>query len=469
MPSLPPAALALALAVLPVATLFGASLLQPGAAGPVVCSGATRETGRCVFRDALVSDGAVAYLDPDGAADALPPLLCSIANSPPEYTAECAVRAVRNRSEWEAMAAGAEVVETGVLLYRLNPHNLYHVLFEQLLPALTMAWDADPRSSARPPARTPPFALFVADAIGTGYLDERITAALLPGVRLVHRGPGRFRVGRLVAGTRAACTHWGHCVGPNGTKRTFEPPDAAFRVRQEILANLGVAEPPAVPAPRTHPRITLVQRKGTRGFAPHTLAAMNATLSLLGGRPPEVVDFASLDLPSQVRLAARTDLFVLVHGAAIAHAMFLPPLSVLLDVYPHAFRAQHHPLVPHLLASLAPAVPIGHFPFQVRGAAGQSTVLGPLRANCTCPDVMCEARSFWAAAWVAPDPVAFARRAAEAADAWRRAEFARPRTAEEHARYAAELDAAEGAGDPGAPPCWTDEDEKAKDALKGHG
>ncbi|KAI9011841.1 hypothetical protein DFJ74DRAFT_772124 [Hyaloraphidium curvatum] len=451
-----------------LATVLAALLLQGrrrgGGEGPAVCSGSTRDAARCVFRDALVANGTVYFLDPGGAG-AVPPLLCSIANNPAAQTAGCDVRAVRHRGEWAALAAGAEDVPAGVMLGRLSPRNLYHVLFEEVVPATSMAWDAVGGVAAD--GTTKPFALFALDSNGRGNLDERLLSALAPGVRLVHRDAGTFRVGRLVAGTRAACTHRGHCLGPEGiANRTFEPPDAAVHVRRGIFADIGATEPAAAPPPRLHPRITVVQRTRTRRFAPHALAAMNATLTWLGGgRAPGIVDFASLDPPAQVRLAAQTDLLVLVHGAALGHLLFLPPFSAVLEVYPHAVPAEHHGLVQGILSSLAPAVPLSHFPLQIRGAEGQLTHWGPLPANCTCPDEWCEARTLWNTVAVAPDPREFARRAAEAADAWRRGLASVPRTAGEQARYWADVEAAEGAAEAGAPACWTVADQTAWEEL----
>ncbi|KAI9020618.1 hypothetical protein DFJ74DRAFT_707662 [Hyaloraphidium curvatum] len=455
---LPPARILLAIAASAFVAL--AALHRGGAGAAVECSGTARETARCVFRDAVVSNGTLHYLHlgnskpPD-----LPPLLCSVANQPPELAVDCVVRAVRDPTEWAALTAGAQHAKFGVLMARLNPTNLYHILFEEVVPALAVAWDADPAAGS-----TEDLAVFAADAFGPGHLDEKVFKGLLPRVKLVHRKGPPVRVGRLVVGTRASCAHWGHCTFANGSSRTFEPLDAAVLVRRTVFAALGLPEPPPASSPRIHPRITIVQRSRTRGFAPHALASMNATLARIGGRPPTIVDFASLDLPAQVRLAAQTDMYVLVHGAALGHAMFLPPGSVLMDVYPHAFFVEHNILVPFMLASLAPGVRIGHFPFQIRGTAGQSNLLGPLRPNCTCKDYMCEVKSFWAADRLAPDPAAFARRAAEAADAWRRADYPRPRTQEEHGRYLGDLHAQGGGWIGGEPQCWTDADEEEKRA-----
>lgn len=92
-----------------------------------------------------------------------------------------------------------------------------------------------------------------------------------------------------------------------------------------------------------HPTITIVERKGNRKFI--SLDHLTATLK---ERYPKsrvnVVDFASITIEEQIRLAQSTDILVGHHGAAMAHIVFMAPESTAVEILPryfdqHGFRA----------------------------------------------------------------------------------------------------------------------------------
>lgn len=100
----------------------------------------------------------------------------------------------------------------------------------------------------------------------------------------MHPGEGPCWVKQLVAGTRAACTHWGHCNQTLHPTPTFSPPDAAVALRDLLLhkrlgksdgGNGTVAEAAAVASvdgsagteegrEERRPRVMVVQRNKSR-------------------------------------------------------------------------------------------------------------------------------------------------------------------------------------------------------------
>jgi protein O-GlcNAc transferase len=79
--------------------------------------------------------------------------------------------------------------------------------------------------------------------------------------------------------------------------------------------------------------VTLIDRRSSR-----RLRDQETYLSVLRQRFPDVkielVDFAGLSLPAQIRLVRSTDLLVGVHGAGLTHALFLPKESTVVEILP---------------------------------------------------------------------------------------------------------------------------------------
>jgi protein O-GlcNAc transferase len=79
--------------------------------------------------------------------------------------------------------------------------------------------------------------------------------------------------------------------------------------------------------------LTLIDRGSSR-----RLRDQETYLPVLRQRFPDVkielVDFAGLSLPAQIRLVRSTDLLVGVHGAGLTHALFLPKESTVVEILP---------------------------------------------------------------------------------------------------------------------------------------
>ena len=106
----------------------------------------------------------------------------------------------------------------------------------------------------------------------------------------------------------------------------------AFSTRVLLLYDIPATTDPVRQSPL---RITLVERTTKR-----RLLNLSALLGALEPRLPatrasiQVIDFATLSLADQVRLAHDTDILVGVHGAGLTHGMFLPPGSAIVEFMP---------------------------------------------------------------------------------------------------------------------------------------
>jgi len=89
-------------------------------------------------------------------------------------------------------------------------------------------------------------------------------------------------------------------------------------------------------------RVTLVSRRPYRSFVDHSFVGRQLEneeelLAAAGGlRGVNVTraDLAGMDAAAQVALIARTDVLVGMHGAALTHALYLPPHAGVLELWP---------------------------------------------------------------------------------------------------------------------------------------
>ncbi|KFH40592.1 EGF domain-specific O-linked N-acetylglucosamine transferase-like protein [Hapsidospora chrysogenum ATCC 11550] len=92
------------------------------------------------------------------------------------------------------------------------------------------------------------------------------------------------------------------------------------------------------PEPQEIVSVTYIQRTNTRKLLNET-----EHIDSLRGIPHislEVVDFEKLTFPRQLDVVRRTDVLVGVHGAGLAHMLFLRPGSVIVEIQPEGFHHQ---------------------------------------------------------------------------------------------------------------------------------
>ena len=289
--------------------------------------------------------------------------------------------------------------DVGVALARLNPSNAYHSIFEDMIPAAAMLglvgnMSVDPAVTLRR-LQERRWGLFVVDR-GGDLLDRKFWRECLPEIAMVQPSDLAYRVDKLQAGTQASCAHWGHCQPLYRPTGVYNPPEAALGLRQLVFRRYGIQQDEADVAPshpKGPPRVTLVQRSSSRTIK--NVDEVVEKLASVMGNSPQVVDIADLSVKEQVILAHKTDIYVLVHGGALANLLWLPPRALVVDIYPFGFAlSYHHRIVHWIWKSLEPAFAIGHLPFQIHTTQGQELVTGPLPPGCACHTQECEIHVF---------------------------------------------------------------------------
>ncbi|KAA8494292.1 Protein O-linked-mannose beta-1,4-N-acetylglucosaminyltransferase 2 [Porphyridium purpureum] len=88
-------------------------------------------------------------------------------------------------------------------------------------------------------------------------------------------------------------------------------------------------------------RVMLVDRRGTRRvFADDTKELLTSSMRAWAekrGFSFEVISFEGLDAQGQVQLVQSAAMLVGLHGANLVNSMFMPPLAVLLEIFPYVF------------------------------------------------------------------------------------------------------------------------------------
>ncbi len=399
-----------------------------------VCHGDATETRQCIFRNVIVKDGAIWLYHADPHVT-VPPMLCSTVNQPSPYVDECQVHVVSSTRAFAQLlreTAGTPRFDLGVALSRLNPSNAYHAIFEEMIPATAMmrrvgnvSMDAAETLRSLQQRR---WGLFVMDGHGGAPLDKHFWQAYLPEVAMMQPSGLAYRVTKLIAGTQASCAHWGHCQPLDRPTGLFNPPDAAVALRRLVFQRYGIEEDKEKPANRQGPpRVTLVQRSSTRII--RNLDEVVLRLTDVLGAPPRVVDMAHLSVVEQLTVAHNTDMYVLIHGGALANLLWLPPRALVVDIYPYEFRISHHSGIIHWIRqALAPSVDLGHHPFQIPTAEGQTLLSGPMPPGCVCHTGSCQAEVFTTSANITVPPGLFEAHLQEGLRLWQGGQYDKPIT-----------------------------------------
>ena len=447
------------------------------------CHGDSLDTRRCVLHNVVVQKGVIYYYAEDPFI-AVPPMLCSMVNKPETFAAPCDVRVLSDSTVFAALLAQTERTQNfkfGLTLKRLNPGNAYHLLFEDMIPAMALIYkggnitSSDPLPALLQTLMQQHWGLFLTDHHAGALMDKHFWQEFYPEVNMLQPSNDvSYRVKTLLAGTGTNCVHWGHCQPSDRTVGIFDPPDAAVALRKVVFHRYGIVEEDdgaaaaaaaaaaATPAPRQEgpPRVTLVQRSTTRRI--RNLKEVENLVKIVMGVSPRVVDMSDLSIKEQVLLMHNTDIFILVHGGAMANLLWLPPGALIIDVYPHGFLISYHCAIMHWIRkALGPAIELGHMPFQVETAEGQKLLTGPMREGCVCRSFHCQTEVFRTSAFITVDAVRFKEHLKEGLRAWREGGregggYEKAITPEEFARRQSKVDREREArsGYYSAPVCW---------------
>eukprot|EP00667_Euglena_gracilis_P008064 EG_transcript_8161 len=389
---------------------------------------------RCVFRNLYVV-GRVLWFVSDAPVE-VPAVLCTAVDGPPNsvepWAHNCSV-------EWhsphdvdallDVEGSGLLMYDTGLAFSRLNPHNPYHVLFEDYLPIYEMIrntpvlrlWlepPAPPRPAAPPPPKATQLLVFQ-DKYAAYPVSAEYGHILFPEARRLD-GPDRelpavFLVRHFVAGTLASCVHAAHC-----SRGRFLTLDIGTEFRRFLLRQLGL--PDRGPPPRA-PHVAIVQRVVTRRIAniDDIIGRINAVLARHTGGRATVVEYTRMTLRQQLEAALHTDVLIFIHGGAFGHVMFLPPHAIVVDIYPYGFLPELHGYIMNGIRLTMPSMGYGH----VRLQTNDSTTTLLRNGECLLPNCVGHhtARMFLNAQCLIVDAAALEAQFTAALLAWCHATF----------------------------------------------
>lgn len=110
--------------------------------------------------------------------------------------------------------------------------------------------------------------------------------------------------------------------------------------REFFLEGFGIRTP--FKNPNDPIKVTFISRKPYNKFVSHKFMGRQVTnegelmtaMKRFAGVEPALVDFAQLTFEEQLEMMTKTDILVGMHGAALTHALFLPPWGGVLEMWP---------------------------------------------------------------------------------------------------------------------------------------
>lgn len=325
------------------------------------CVGELPSSRRCYFSDVLVVGRTIWFISEDNDVQ-IPRILCSAVDH--TFETYCHIRSIHPSQVTDELKRlfGDRSIEysnkdTGLAFGRLNPSNLYHTLFEDVVPIyqilkkdeLLSDWLSDkPKYSA----------IIVNQDTGLGSISFSFWSRFFPQVSYIADNPQEivYRVKYLVAGVNNSCAHYYHC-----SDGRYTDPNAVTDLRQFLFEKVGVVTRSS--RSRESARVVIIQRGTTRKI--RNIDEITDIVSKTRGKIPEVVDLAKLSFDDQIKLIHDTDILIMIHGGALAHLMFMAEYATLFEFYPFSFPYEFHGLVNWVRYSMRD-VSIRHHPFDIR-------------------------------------------------------------------------------------------------------
>ena len=309
---------------------------------------ADSNVSRCIFRYATVNKDTI-QLDPSHPFNQSS-LHCSSYRFPtPPY---CTVDRTQN------LLNGGEYVKNAILLRPLNTHNYSHGIFDDLLSivrglvdaiALTLFPSLTPSSLTHREVRAA-FNALTREEWHIYLLDDHLLpqvrevyTLLLPKAKIFTRPqiPLSF-VRMLVVGTGGICPNHGHC--PRDILDHYDDGFIPMLVRNTILKNSGVVTRD-FEVTRPHcPKVTIVQRKGSRKIQ-NIKEIENYVRKPCQQSSVQVIQLEIRSGAEQATLFHQTDIAIYVHGGAMANVLFLPAGAAFLQINPYGMHSLFHPYI----------------------------------------------------------------------------------------------------------------------------
>ena len=306
----------------------------------------------------------------------IPEILCSAVDRDHGYASFCSIKQILPSSAKYSLQHnfGVEVtdmlnMDTGLAFGRLNPYNFYHTLFEDLIPIHQILkedeylsdWLSDyPKNSS--------LILFQDHNYGFSFSHDKLWSRFFPNVTYVVTPPKdameeahwraslkAYRVKYLVAGSNNSCAHYFHC-----SRGEYTDPYAVSDFRRFVFEKVGVT--PRSSRDHNSAKVTII-RGSSRKI--RNIDDIVGVVAHIRGETPDIVDLEKLSLDDQIKRIHDTDILIMMHGAAIAHLMFMAEYATIFEFFPFGWPLEFRGLENWVRFSL-PDVPIRLHQFDIR-------------------------------------------------------------------------------------------------------
>ena len=112
------------------------------------------------------------------------------------------------------------------------------------------------------------------------------------------------------------------------------------------------------------PKVLIVQRNNIRIIRNEKQLVALVKVILGPNSTVTLIDYSEMSMAEQIRLTYKADILILVHGAGLGNALFLPAHAVIMDIYPYSLTSQLTGIVNWMRYSLQD-VKLSHSPFDV--------------------------------------------------------------------------------------------------------
>ena len=172
--------------------------------------------GRYVLSNVFVWSDYI-YFITDEPNVTIPPLLCSTVDQPAVFTVHCNIE-VLSRFKFvlsypNDIMGQYQTIDKALILKSLNPGNSYHIIWETMIPAISMLLEdgdlpRDPLETVRYFQKQNWSLFFTHDWSYYNELNRNWWTELLPNIHIASPGPV-YLVKKLIVGTRGRCAHSG--------------------------------------------------------------------------------------------------------------------------------------------------------------------------------------------------------------------------------------------------------------------
>ena len=218
---------------------------------------------------------------------------------------------------------------------------------------------------------------------------------------------------------------------------SFDPSNMVSVFRQMTLLQQGITFPNYITVQKATPRVTLVQRFVTRKIK--NIEDLVLMLTKVFQSQPRVADLSKLSISEQIKLASTTDIYICVHGAALAFATYLPPKSLVIEIWPYEVIHQRHDGYLHWIRKFLPNIGLGHYPFQIKTFDGCNATHS-IPSQCICLSHECQVHLLRNTINITIPLIPFENHCKKALKLWEGGRYDAPLDVEEYKRRLANIE-----------------------------